>query len=138
MSRTSTPTGRPRAAPWLALAGFGALWYACAAMNARQLAGPPAAALGAGLLAWIAASWWDPPAADLLGPLDAPCGRPRRILLVLAVLAAGVAAWRMPPEELRLDGVAAWIAAAALWVAAWWPRRVAAGPRAPARRRWCA
>ena len=91
-------------------------------MNARELAGVPAAALGAGLLAWIAASWLDPPAADLLGPLDAPAGRPRRILLVLAILAAGVAAWRMPPEELRWDGLAAWIAAVVLWLAAWWPR----------------
>jgi len=116
----------------VALSGFAALWFACAAMNDRELTGVPAAALGAGLLAWIAASRWDPPAPDLLGPLDEAAGRPRRILLVLSVLAAGVAAWRMPPEELRSSGVAAWIAAVALWLASWWPRRIAAGPPRPA------
>ncbi len=132
MSTTPTSIGPRRAAPWLALAGFGALWFACAAMNARELAGVPAAALGAGLLAWIAACWLDPPAADRLGPLDAPAGRPRRVLLVLALVAAGVAAWRMPPEELRWDGVAAWIAAVVLWLAAWWPRRIGGGTPRPA------
>lgn len=132
MSRTSPPAGPPRAAPALALTGFALLWFASAAMNARELARVPAAALGAGLLAWIAASWWDPPAADLLGRLDDPGGRPRRLLLALSILAAGVAAWRMPPEEFRRDGVAAWIAAVALWLAAWRPRRGAGAPERPA------
>ena len=87
-------------------------------MNARTLAGPPAAALGAGLLAWIVAASLDPPPPDALGALDRPAGRPRWILLALALVATGIAIWRMPPEELRRDGVAAWLAAIPLWLAA--------------------
>lgn len=124
MSRNPTPTGIRRAAPWLALAGFGALWFASSAMNARQLGSVAAAALGAGLLAWMAAAGADPPAFDRLGALDAPAGGPRWLLLALSVVAAGVAVWRMPPEELRWDGVSAWAATVLLWLAAWWPRRI--------------
>ena len=123
MSRNSTPTGLRRAAPWLALAGLGALWIASEALNARAATRGAWAALAAGLAAWLVAARLDPPEADRLGELDARAGRPRWIPLVLALAAAGVAVWRMPPEQFRRDGVAAWLAAVGLWLAAWWPRR---------------
>ena len=123
MSTIETPTGVRRLAPWLALAGLGTLWFASRAMAARSL--PPAAieCLAGGLLAWIAAAWMDPPAPDPIGELDPPAGKPRGILLVLALVTAGVCWWRMPAEEFRRDGVLAWLAAIVLWVAAWWPPR---------------
>jgi len=116
-------------APWLALAGLGALWVASDAMASRALSRSAIACLAGGLLAWIAAAWIDPPAPDALGALDPPARWPRIVPLVLALVAAGLCWWRMPAEEFRRDGVVAWVAAMALWLLAWWPPR---RPRAAA------
>jgi hypothetical protein len=124
------PTGRSRLAPWLGLAGLGALWLASRAMAARML--PPAmvASVAAGLLLWVLAAWIDPSAADPLGELDPPAPRPRVVALVLSLLAAAACWWRMPMQEFRWDGVAAWWAAVLLWLVAWWPSGIAAPPPA--------
>ena len=107
-------------------------------MAARSL--PPAAiaCLAGGLFAWAAAAWMDPPAADALGALDPLSRRPRLIPLLLALGSAGVCVWRMPSDELSVVGVAAWVAAVALWLFAWWPERrpqMEARP-VPGRGRW--
>ena len=117
------PTGLRRAAPWLALAGLGALWVGTRELNDRSLSSAAIVSLFAGLVAWTAAAAWDPPAPDRVGALDPPAGRPRGIPLALSLAAAAAAAWRMPAEEFRSDGVVAWLAAIALWLAAWWSRR---------------
>ncbi|HTR02167.1 MAG TPA: glycosyltransferase family 39 protein [Thermoanaerobaculia bacterium] len=130
MTRSPRPAGPPRAAPWLALAGGGALVVAGRFLAVQDLAPAAIAALAAGLLAWIAAVWIDPPAPDLLGDLDPREGAPRWTLLALAVAAAAACWWRMPAEEFRLDGVAAWLIAIASWFAAWRPR-ARSRPRAP-------
>jgi hypothetical protein len=138
LSTIETPTGIKRLAPWLGLAGVGALWVAADAMAARSLPPAAVACLAGGLLAWAAAAWMDPPAPDSLGNLDPPAGRPRAVPLLLALAAAAFYAWRMPAERFRLDGVLAWLAAIALWCFAW---RAARRPKVPERpgdagRRW--
>ena len=138
MNTTETPTGVRRTAPWLALAGFAALWVASGAMASRALSRAASAALAGGLLAWAIAVWIDPPDRDSLDDLDPPAGRPRTVPLALALVATGLCWWRMPPEVFTLDGVAAWLAAIALWLVAWWPPR-RAKPERPAvagGRRW--
>ena len=124
------PHGRRRLAPWLGLAGLGALWLASRAMAMRALPPGMLACLVAGLVLWVLAAWIDPPSADRLGDLDPPAPRPRTVALVLALVAAAVCGWRMPLEEFRRDGVVAWVAAVLLWIAAWWGPRVA-GPPSP-------
>jgi hypothetical protein len=123
LSTDDLPTGTRRLAPWLGLIGLGGLWLATQAMAVRSL--PPAmlACLAGGVLLWILVAAIDPPAPDRLGDLDPPEPRPRIVALVLAVVAAALCGWRMPPEEFRRDGVIAWAAAIVLWFVAWWPAR---------------
>jgi hypothetical protein len=123
LKEISAPSSLRRVAPWLGLAGLGALWFGARALNARALSAATLVSLVAGLAAWTASAAWNPPERDRLGALDPPAGRPRGLLLVLAIVAAGMAAWRMPAEEFRAGGVAAWLGAIALWLAAWWPKR---------------
>ncbi|HKD18681.1 MAG TPA: glycosyltransferase family 39 protein [Thermoanaerobaculia bacterium] len=122
------PMGGRRLAPWLGLAGLGALWLAARAMAVRTL--PPAmlACLVLGILLWVVVAAIDPPAADRLGALDPPASRPRIAALLLSLLAAAICWWRMPPDEFRQDGVAAWAAAIVLWFVAWWPGRGSSRP----------
>jgi len=113
-------------------------------MNARDLPPPMLACLSAGVLLWVLVAAIDPPAPDRLGALDPPAPRPRIVPLALALLSAGVCWWRMPYEEFRRDGVAAWVATVVLWLIAWWPPRFASPPSAAASsssrrgRRWAA
>jgi hypothetical protein len=126
-------------APWLCLAGLAALWAASVAMAAQALPRSAIACLAGGLLAWGIAAWIDPPAPDALGELDLPAGRPRIVLLVVGLVAAGLCCWRMPAEEFTRDGVAPWLAAIVLWILAWRPpRRPRSASLAPGRtaRRW--
>jgi hypothetical protein len=124
LSTTETPQGAHRAAPWLGLAGLGALMVAAASMASQALPPTALAFLVAGLLAWAALAWIAPPAPDSLGALDPPAGRPRALPLVLSLAAAGLCWWRMPAEEFCLPGVTAWIAAIVFWLRAWRaPRR---------------
>jgi hypothetical protein len=118
-----------RMAPWLGLAGLAALVVASASMEKRALPPLAIAALAAGLLVWVAVAWIDPPAQDGLGALDPPARGPRLVPLVLALAAAGVCGWKMPPEEFRLPGVAAWAAAILFWFWAWWAPRGPVGAR---------
>jgi hypothetical protein len=131
LSTTETLKGIRRMAPWLGLAGLGALWFASTAMARQALPRPALASLAGGLLAWVVVAWMDPPGPDFLGDLDAPAPGPRVVPLALSVVAAGVCWWRMPAEEFRRDGVVAWLAAIVLWLVAWWPRR-GARPKRPA------
>ena len=55
------------------------------------------------------------------------------IPLVVSLAAAGATWWKMPAEEFRLPGVAAWIAAIAFWLWAWWPARAPAPARPAAK-----
>jgi Dolichyl-phosphate-mannose-protein mannosyltransferase len=130
LNTTDTPTGLRRTAPWLGLAGLAALWVATSAMARHSLPVAAVVALGGGLLAWIAAGGIEPPADDL-GGLDPPSPRPRIVPLIFALVAAGICWWRMPAEEFHRDGVVAWLAAVALWLAAWWPSRRPPAARAP-------
>ena len=109
-----------RLAPWLGLAGLAALVVAAASMEKRVLPPVAIAALAGGLLVWVAVAWIDPPAQDGLGALDPPARGPRLVPLVLALAAAAVCGWKMPPEEFRLPGVVAWAAAILFWFWAWW------------------
>ena len=95
-----------RLAPWLGLAGLAALVAASASLEKRALtpgrdrgAGGRAADLGRGRL--------DRPArAATFSAHSIRAARgPRLVPLVLALAAAGVCWWQMPPEEFRLAGV---------------------------------
>ncbi len=127
----TTQTGIRRLAPWLGLAGLAALVAASASMERRALPPLAIAALAGGLLAWVLVAWIDPPPRDLLGALDPPARGPRMVPLVLALAAAGVCWWKMPPEEFRLPGVVAWAAAIVLWFWAWWAPSDLAAARSP-------
>jgi hypothetical protein len=96
-------------------------------------------AFAAGVILSIALAIAFPPGRLRPDPLASPSGKPRIVLLLLA-LAAALATWHQTAGGVyRTGGVAAWIVSIACWLAAWWPRhpyrRHGAEERSAGRRR---
>jgi hypothetical protein len=114
----------------LGLFGLAALTFACTAMQGRRLPPAAAAAFGVGLAAWAFIAWrWMRPDAAEVAPLALDSAPRWRLYLLPAAAALAAVSWtRTAGGRFDAAGVAAWWSAVALWMAAWWPPRAAAGP----------
>jgi 4-amino-4-deoxy-L-arabinose transferase-like glycosyltransferase len=115
----------------LGAAGALLLAAACWPMRSHELPGWAAAALAAGLLAWLAAAWMSGESEPLpgIGPEPIRPGLLAAALLVSLSLAAF--SWtRTASGRFSAAGAAAWLLAIVIWC--WgWSRRPKAAPREP-------
>src|SRR5438132_9687986 len=125
---------RPVWAVAIALLGLFLIVAAHVPMQRQQMPVWAAASLVAGVITWVALVILFPPAREDLGPLAPRAGRPRIVPLALCAVLAPLAWIHSAGGTYRLAGVAAWIGAAACWLAAWLPGREArAAVSSPAR-----
>lgn len=117
------------------LLGLGLLTAAHLQMQEQKLSLWVATAFACGLILWVFLVARYPPPRDSLPPLDARGGRPRILLLGLAVALAAVA-WRNTSGGVyRLSGVVPWLGAVGIWLAAWWEKPRSGAEAEPVRRR---
>ncbi len=117
----------------LGLAGVLLLTAACWPMQRHLLPLWAAAALAAGLLAWLAVAWKSAGGAEALGAVAPAPAALSRLAVGLAV-ALGLAAFswtRTAGGRFGAAGVAAWLASMAIWFWAWSQRATTRGGPPP-------
>lgn len=117
---------------WLGLCGLLLLTAACWPMQQQELPAWAVAALVAGLATWLLVAWRSAGRREGPEALFLDSSPPwRRVGGTLLSLALAAVSWREAAGgEFRAAGVAAWLAAIAIWLWAWW-----SGPPAFAARR---
>jgi peptidoglycan/LPS O-acetylase OafA/YrhL len=114
---------RPGWAVGIGLVGLFLIVAAHLPMQQQRMPAWAAAALLAGVVLWIFLAIRFPPHSPDPGPLEPPAGGPRIFLLAMSIVLAVLAWVHTAGGTYRLPGVAAWVAAASLWLLAWRPRR---------------
>lgn len=109
---------------WAPLAGLSAIVLLTAAhlpMREHRLPLWAGAVFSGAILLSIGLVIAFPPAREELGPLSRSSGRPRAVLLVLALPLAVLAWIQAAGGTYRAAGLIAWVASVGCWLGAWWP-----------------